>query len=110
MFLDKEFPAVNSSVFHTKEFRRLLSDKKQLSPLGNVNWKRAREISSQAQLATETNTAKRNFDCAGLSQGHIGNCWFIAAATGLTGNIDLFKKIVPIDNSFSTEEYSGLLN
>ena len=70
--MDREFPAINSSVFHTTEFRQLLSDKKQLSPLGNVNWKRVKDISSQAQLATETNSAKRNFDCAGLSQGHVG--------------------------------------
>jgi len=37
----------------------------------------------------------------------LGNCWFIAAAAGIIQNYDLFRKVVPFDNSLENNEYTG---
>jgi hypothetical protein len=41
---------------------------------------------------------------------HIFKGWFVAAAAGIVENFDLFKKIVPFDNSFSDDSYCGLFH
>ncbi len=49
------------------------------------------------------------FQTSDLAQGSVGNCWFISAATGLTQNYNLLKKVVPFDNSFEDGKYTGSL-
>ena len=76
-------------------------------------WKRAKEISKKAQLSVNINRQKCDqlpSNNEGLNQGFVGNCWFVAAVTGIIENTDLFKKIFPLDNSFSEEEYCGTRN
>jgi hypothetical protein len=34
--------------------------------------------------------------------------WFISAATGIIQNYTLFKRVVPFDNSFDDDSYTGL--
>ena len=41
-------------------------------------------------------------------KGFVGNCWFVAAACGITENKELFNKVVPLDNYFSDDNYNGL--
>lgn len=36
-----------------------------------------------------------------------GNCWFIAAVTGFIENYNLFKIVVPFDNSLEDSDYTG---
>lgn len=40
-------------------------------------------------------------------KGALGNCWFIAGATGIIQNFDLFRKVVPFENSFDDAKYTG---
>jgi len=37
----------------------------------------------------------------------LANCWLISAAAGIIQNYNLFKKVVPFDNSFDNHEYCG---
>jgi hypothetical protein len=52
---------------------------------------------------------KKYFNTTDLDQGALGNCWFISAACGIIQNYNLFKKVVPFDNSFEDSEYTGKL-
>lgn len=118
LFVDEEFPPVNKSVYQTTQFKEFLAKNRRLAPNGDVIWKRAKQIRHDAQLISDKNEHKcdcieSNFEwkkClrpTDLNQGFIGNCWFIAAASGIIENYDLFKKIVPLDNSFLDEDYLG---
>lgn len=41
-----------------------------------------------------------------MDQGCIGNCWFIAAVSGVAQKENLISNVVPKDQSF-TENYAG---
>lgn len=92
--------------------------KNRLSANGHVIWKRAKDIAPHAQLAANKNgficgsTLDKNIRyCYNRAdQGRIGNCWFVAALSGISQNVDLFRKIVPSDNSFIDGEYCGLFH
>jgi len=124
LFVDTEFPASNSSVYRTTEFKKWLIRKKRITPCGQVLWKRASEIAASAVPNFSLAKSKRllltymparlkakrpSFGRASdLSQGYVGNCWFIAAVTGIVENRSLFAKVVPVDNSFlDQKEYCG---
>jgi hypothetical protein len=47
------------------------------------------------------------FHTTDLDQGFLGNCWFISAATGIVQNYSLFKRVVPVDNYFDDQNYTG---
>jgi hypothetical protein len=38
----------------------------------------------------------------------VGDCWFLAAVAGLTCNSERFAKVVPADNVWTRETYSGI--
>lgn len=123
--MDNEFPPMNSSVYYTKEFKEFLFKNDRLTLKGDVMWKRAKDMSRDARLVVDKNGFKCNplpnsfsnlknylkkcIRCTDLNQGFLGNCWFVAAASGIIENIDLYKKIVPFDNSLDDEEYAGYL-
>ena len=37
-----------------------------------------------------------------------GNCWFIAAASAVTLNPDLIKRVVPANQTFDEDDYAGI--
>ncbi len=37
----------------------------------------------------------------------LGDCWFVSAASGIIQNYNLFRKVVPFDNSLEDSEYCG---
>ncbi|KAF6728856.1 Calpain-5 [Oryzias melastigma] len=77
LFEDPEFPANDSSVFY-KEKR-----------FGIVKWKRPGEITSDPRLFVE------GINSHDLNQGHVGNCWFVAASSCLALKPKLWKKVIP---------------
>ena len=38
---------------------------------------------------------------------YLGNCWFIAGSGAVTLNPDLLQRVVPSDQSFDEDEYTG---
>ena len=106
-------------MYYSKDFKEFLLKNNRLTQNGDVIWKRAKDMSRDVKFVADKNGFKCNplpnsyldfkncIRCTDLNQGFIGNCWFVAAASGIIENIDLFKKIVPFDNSFSNDEYSG---
>lgn len=122
LYTDSEFPPVNRSVFFNDNFREYLRANNRLLPSGDVMWKRAKEIClNDPQLVANKNGVECSplssayahlrdcVRCTDLNQGYLGNCWFVAAASGIIENLDLFRKIVPPDNSFDEDSYSGVL-
>ncbi len=50
------------------------------------------------------------FDRVDMDQGHVGNCWFIAACVDIVTSPKLFAKIVPQDQTFDKNEYTGMFH
>lgn len=88
LYEDPDFPAVPRSVYFSKT-----------DP--SIQWKRPIELCSNPMF-TDENASR--FD---LDQGELGNCWYIAAAATLATRPELFKRVVPGNQSFGTD-YSGL--
>lgn len=121
MFTDFEFKPENKSVYYTNVFKTWLKNNKRLSASGDIIWKRAKDIHKNARIAADKDghiclpipndkdKIKNCFRSNDLNQGFVGNCWFVAAVSGLIENSDLFKKVVPFDNSFSDDSYNGTL-
>uniref|UniRef100_A0A069DWP5 Putative cytosolic ca2+-dependent cysteine protease calpain n=1 Tax=Panstrongylus megistus TaxID=65343 RepID=A0A069DWP5_9HEMI len=91
LFEDPEFHAVDSSIFFSK------------SPPKPFEWKRPSEICDDPQLFVE---GASRFD---VQQGELGDCWLLAAVANLTLNQQLFKQIVPDDQSFH-DKYAGIFH
>jgi hypothetical protein len=117
LFVDNEFAPINQSVYFSKEFKEFLDKNSRLASNGDILWKRAKDLYQDACLIAEKKdccVAKDQHGgacirCTDLNQGFLGNCWFVAAAYGIIENDDLFRKVVPMDNSFDDEQYSGIL-
>ncbi|CEF61728.1 Peptidase C2, calpain, catalytic domain and Peptidase C2, calpain, large subunit, domain III and Peptidase C2, calpain, domain III and Peptidase C2, calpain family-containing protein [Strongyloides ratti] len=92
LFVDIEFPPTNGSLF--------LDDKKN----SDIVWKRPGEIVMNPQLFVEG--AEPN----DVTQGILGNCWFVSASSALTHNKYLMKKVIPNENDQEWKEgniYTG---
>uniref|UniRef100_A0AAF5PJC4 Calpain catalytic domain-containing protein n=3 Tax=Wuchereria bancrofti TaxID=6293 RepID=A0AAF5PJC4_WUCBA len=79
LFVDVQFPPTSDSLF-----------------VGSVNpeiddiiWKRPGEIVEKPHLFVEGATAND------VTQGVLGNCWFVSACSALTHNQALLKKVIP---------------
>ena len=72
LFVDHSFPALNKSVFVKESFKKSLKVQNRLSKSDDIIWKRAKEISSDAELFS--NMKGSNYKCSHLSQGSVGNC------------------------------------
>uniref|UniRef100_A0AAY4CJ10 Calpain 5 n=1 Tax=Denticeps clupeoides TaxID=299321 RepID=A0AAY4CJ10_9TELE len=77
LFEDPLFPATDKSLFH-KENR-----------IGRVVWKRPKELCSDPHLFVNGISAHD------LRQGHLGNCWFVAACSSLASMEVLWQKVIP---------------
>ncbi|XP_038050798.1 calpain-5-like [Patiria miniata] len=74
---DPEFPATDASLFNQRN-----------SP-GRIEWKRPKDICPNPHLVVEgTSTGD-------VSQGQLGNCWFVASCANLAQEKELWEKVVP---------------
>ncbi|XP_077078382.1 calpain-10 [Siphateles boraxobius] len=82
MFLDPDFPAVDSSVFcdYTTPLSKLLAD---------VTWLRPQDICKQPQLFPDDPVK------AHPKQGILGDCWLLCACSMLLKNQHLLNKVFP---------------
>ncbi|XP_072286230.1 calpain-2 catalytic subunit-like [Pyxicephalus adspersus] len=96
LFEDPYFPAEPKSLGHNK-----------LGPWSpdtvGIKWKRPQEISQCPQFICE------NMKWTDICQGHLGNCWFLAAAGSLTIYPRLLERVVPPQQNFQTE-YAGIFH
>ncbi|CAG9532196.1 unnamed protein product [Cercopithifilaria johnstoni] len=78
LFVDVQFPPTNNSLFLGP-----------VNPEIDIIWKRPGEIVDNPQLFVEGATAND------VTQGILGNCWFVSACSALTHNQALLKKVIP---------------
>ncbi|KAL3989271.1 Calpain-5 [Acanthocheilonema viteae] len=78
LFVDVQFPPTNDSLFLTP-----------VNPEIDIIWKRPGEIVDNPQLFVEGASPND------VTQGILGNCWFVSACSALTHNQALLKKVVP---------------
>ncbi|VDI00204.1 calpain-5 [Mytilus galloprovincialis] len=77
LFIDTEFPPDDRSVFHTQ------------GKLAGVVWKRPKQICDNPKLFVEGASA------GDVTQGRIGNCWFVSAASCLAQNKEIWHNVIP---------------
>uniref|UniRef100_A0A182Q5Q5 Calpain catalytic domain-containing protein n=1 Tax=Anopheles farauti TaxID=69004 RepID=A0A182Q5Q5_9DIPT len=90
LFEDPDFPATDASIAMPK--------------LSGVRWRRATEISNAARFFVDG--ASRLDIC----QGALNDCWLLTAATNLTNHPWLFRRVLPVDNSFAPGQYAGIFH
>ncbi|XP_069981346.1 calpain-5-like isoform X4 [Penaeus vannamei] len=86
-FSDPKFPPHDSSLFFSKQ------------PPGVITWKRPHEIVDKPQLFVEGASAND------VTQGQLGNCWFVAACASLAGVKELWHRVIP---DYKDQEYGEL--
>ncbi|XP_077987737.1 calpain-5-like isoform X2 [Glandiceps talaboti] len=97
LFSDPEFPAEDRSIFYSK------------SVPGQVEWKRPKEISDDPHLFVEGASS------GDVSQGSLGNCWFVASCSSLAQEKELWHKVVPSHedqewDSDNPQKYAGIFH
>ena len=69
-----------------------------------VNWKRASEISQDAQFIVNNITPND------LDQGQIGDCWLITGLAAVASIPEYISMAVPMDQSFNNNDYAGIFH
>uniref|UniRef100_A0A914CZX1 Calpain catalytic domain-containing protein n=1 Tax=Acrobeloides nanus TaxID=290746 RepID=A0A914CZX1_9BILA len=77
LFVDVTFPPTNSSLFLDQD------------RTSEIVWKRPEEIIKDPKLFVEGASPND------VTQGILGNCWFVSACSALTHNEELIKKVIP---------------
>ncbi|KAH7728797.1 calpain-5 [Aphelenchoides avenae] len=77
LFVDLEFPPTNSSLFL------------DIDRSADIVWKRPGEIVEDPKLFVEGASPND------VTQGILGNCWFVSACSALTHNDALLQKVIP---------------
>lgn len=77
LFEDPLFPPSDESLFY------------QTNTVGHVTWKRPKDLCSDPHLFVNGISAHD------LNQGHLGNCWFVAACSSLASREALWQKVIP---------------
>ena len=70
----------------------------------DVLWERASKLAENPRFFVD---GASRFD---IRQGLLGNCWVLASLANLTLNKKLFQKVVPPNQSFDKEEYTGIFH
>lgn len=97
LFEDPEFPAADKSLYFSKQ------------PSFKAEWKRPKEISNAPQMFVAGASA------ADVTQGRVGNCWFVAAAASLALEKELWKRVIPdyktqVFSPEKPEDYQGIFH
>ncbi|XP_037074982.1 calpain-5-like isoform X2 [Pollicipes pollicipes] len=97
LFTDSEFPAAARSISPSG------------SGVANVVWKRPHEICEKPRLFVD------GIGTGDVTQGQLGNCWFVAACSVLAGVKVLWHKVIPDyeEQEYSTENpknYAGIFH
>ncbi|XP_071086234.1 calpain-5-like [Haliotis cracherodii] len=77
LFIDPEFPPDDRSLFYTK------------GKLAGVAWMRPKQIVDNPKLFVEGASSND------VSQGRLGNCWFVAASSCLAQYSEIWNKVIP---------------
>ncbi|KAM9466447.1 calpain-1 catalytic subunit [Clarias gariepinus] len=93
-YIDDMFPPDNSSIGEN-----LLS----AEDLAKVEWIRPMNLVPNPYLIVD---GVSRFDFA---QGHLGNCWFLAAVGALTFQKDIIQRVFPTEQSFQ-KDYVGIFH
>ncbi|XP_068441425.1 calpain-12 [Clinocottus analis] len=93
LFADPTFPAEQTSVGTPED----------PDPKKAIEWKRPKDISDNA-VFVEGSTGTTD-----ICQGQLGNCWLLAALSCLTMHPTLFVKVVPPNQSLSSD-YAGIFH
>ncbi|KAF6717942.1 Calpain-1 catalytic subunit [Oryzias melastigma] len=93
-FLDETFPPERSSIGEG-----VLSP----SDLARVEWLRP------AKIAPTPSFVVRGVSRFDFGQGTVGNCWFLASIGALTFQKNIFKQVVPLEQTFD-QNYCGLFH
>lgn len=97
LFEDPEFPAGDRALYFSKQ------------PSFKAEWKRPKEICDDPHMFVQ------GADAADVTQGRVGNCWFVAAAACLALEKELWKKVIPdykeqIFAPEKPEQYQGIFH
>ncbi|OWA53216.1 Calpain-5 [Hypsibius exemplaris] len=98
LFEDDQFPCQATSLFYTNTHD---------IPLNAVRWLRPKEINPNGRLVRTGGTSPDGKDSQlgrDVSQGQIGNCWFVAACAVLAEFPKLWKHVIP---DFKEQELDG---
>lgn len=100
LFKDPLFPPENSSLFFTPS---------KISEIGNIVWKRPKEICDAPKLFVE------GANSGDVTQGSLGNCWFVAAMSCLANYKEVWNRVIPDHevqdwNDEKPEEYAGIFH
>lgn len=78
LFEDPLFPAADSSLFYSEK-----------GYIGQVEWKRPKDLCETPHFFDD------GISSLDVSQGQLGNCWFIAASSVLATEKELWTKVIP---------------
>ncbi|KAL4219876.1 Calpain-5 [Mactra antiquata] len=93
LFVDPEFPAQDKSLFYTS------------GKLAGVTWKRPKDICENPKLFVAGTSS------GDVTQGRLGNCWFVAASSCLALYKELCDRVIPSDQEWDEnkpDEYCGI--
>ncbi|ESP04935.1 hypothetical protein LOTGIDRAFT_205978 [Lottia gigantea] len=95
LFIDNEFPPDDRSLFYTP------------NKIPGVVWKRPKQICENPKLFVEGASS------GDVSQGRLGNCWFVAASSCLAQEKEIWHKVIPDSkeqewDDQKPEEYQGI--
>uniref|UniRef100_A0A1I7SLZ9 Calpain catalytic domain-containing protein n=2 Tax=Bursaphelenchus xylophilus TaxID=6326 RepID=A0A1I7SLZ9_BURXY len=91
LFVDPEFPPTNVSLFLDR------------NRSADIVWKRPSELCDNPRLFVEGASPND------VTQGILGNCWFVSACSALTHNEALLEKVIPDANGQEWgPNYSGI--
>ena len=96
LFQDPYFLPCNKSLFYSKPI-----------PKG-TRWLRPHQILKQLQPQPQFIIDNASAD--DLDQGTLGNCWLIAGMQAITYMPSLFRKVVPIYQTFDADNYAGIFH
>ncbi|XP_045199572.2 calpain-5-like [Mercenaria mercenaria] len=93
LFFDPEFPAQDKALFFTS------------GKLTGVTWKRPKDICENPKLFVAGTSS------GDVTQGRLGNCWFVAASSCLALHKELCNQVIPSDQEWdenNPDEYCGI--
>ncbi|KAK7443283.1 hypothetical protein BaRGS_00040463 [Batillaria attramentaria] len=95
LFIDTEFPPDDRSLSSTP------------GKFGNVVWKRPKQICDNPKLFVEGASS------GDVTQGRLGNCWFVAASSCLASVKEIWHKVIPDSkgqewDDQKPDEYQGI--